>query len=121
MKHLGAVVESLDELTGRRVLVDMTRLSWRGRLLGRYEFVGTVTSIGDVVSITKAGDDEPFTLPAEPRAFLPARHRLKGSGEIDADPDFTTVWTTRRPPPWHGLSRVFRSAQARRDRTVERA
>jgi hypothetical protein len=41
-------------------------------------------------------------LPPDTRAFQkasPGEYRLKSTGEVVADPDYTAMWTLRSPPP----------------------
>lgn len=89
----------LAELVGKRVLFSVQYVDGAGAPVDRYQACGTVTGVGeDVVSLDVAGWDEPFTLPPAPEAFeraAPGGYRLRETGEVVVDPDFTSVWTVR--------------------------
>jgi len=96
-------ISDLTELLGKSVLVGITRVDHNGELLGQNQFHGRVESLDDdLVHVKIAGSGEDFTLPPEPLAFArasPGEYRLRSTGEIVVDPDFTTSWTVREPAP----------------------
>jgi hypothetical protein len=55
---------------------------------------------GIVVRLRGSGED--FELPPDPSQFHEAprgRYRLRSTGEAVIDPDYTTTWTLKEPPP----------------------
>jgi hypothetical protein len=84
-------------LLGSHLLVGLTYLRPDGGIASRLEFHGTVESVGeDVVEVRRADNGEIFTLPPAPEAYEPAppgEYRLKTTGEVVVDPDFTCVMT----------------------------
>jgi hypothetical protein len=84
-------------LLGSHLLVGLTYLGPDGEIASRIEFHGTVESVGvDVVEVRRADNGEIFTLPPAAEAYVPAppgAYRLKTTGEVVVDPDFTCVMT----------------------------
>jgi hypothetical protein len=95
--------ESLaDQLVGSFVLIGLTRLDPAGELIEHEQFYGYVTCAHKTRGITLKLEGnrigETFNLPPDTRAFQRARlgrYRLKSTGEIVVDPDFTSSWTAR--------------------------
>jgi hypothetical protein len=83
-------------LLGSHLLVGFTYLRPDGGLDRRLQFHGTVESVGeDVVEVRRADTGEIFTLPSAPEAYEPAppgEYRLKTTGEVVVDPDFTCTY-----------------------------
>ena len=88
-------------LIGKHVLVGITRLDHSGQLISQEQFHGHVTAIDTSVHIRlSTGLD--YALPPDAASFLPAQpgeYRLRATGEVVVDPDFTTSWTITAPPP----------------------
>jgi len=91
-----------DQLDGAVVLVGMTYNEPSGKRLE--QFFGTVIAAHETEGVTlllegtRAG--ETFRLPPDLRAFFPARpgsYRLRTTGEIVVDPDFTATWERNAP------------------------
>lgn len=96
------MVDDLGELVGRRVLFSVRYVDADGEQVSRYQACGTVTAADpeEVVVIDVPGLDEPFTLPPAPEAFeaaAPGEYRLRETGEVVVDPDYTSTWTVRAP------------------------
>lgn len=85
------------KLLGSVVLVGITRRSVNGETLE--QFYGTVqraNAQGIDLALSGSRSGENFFLPPDPRAFFPAQpgsYRLRNTGEIVENPDFTTTWT----------------------------
>ena len=85
------------KLLGSLVLVGITRRSVSGETLE--QFYGTVERAdaqGIDLALSGSRSGEHFFLPPDPRAFFPAQpgsYRLRDTGEVIEDPDFTTTWT----------------------------
>ena len=79
----------------------ITRVDSDDKVLSQEQFHGIVESLADeLVHIRVAGSGADFTLPPEPSAFArakPGHYRLRSTGEVVVDPDFTTSWTVRAP------------------------
>src|SRR5262245_18931388 len=94
---------SAEKLLGATVLVGMTYREPGGDRLD--QVFGTVTHVEPERGITlrlegsRAG--EVFNLPPDLGALSPARpgeYRLRQTGEVVVDPDFTTTWNQTPPP-----------------------
>jgi hypothetical protein len=88
---------------GATVLVGLTYSEPTGQRLE--QFYGTVVSADPEEGITlqlegsRAGGA--YRLPPDLRAFFPARsgsYRLRETGEVVIDPDYTTTWDFTPPP-----------------------
>jgi hypothetical protein len=93
-----------EDMIGAVVVIGMTYEEAEGPRLE--QFHGTVMAAdehdGVVLRLEGERAGEIFTLPPDLDAFSPARegsYRLRGSGEVIEDPDFTTTWNVT--PPRH--------------------
>ena len=90
-------------LVGKTVLIGITRLDHDDGLIEKTEKVGRIVSVDPDEGIrVDVGEPELFTLPPNPENFRDARpgvYRLRSTGETVTDPDLTTVWTIKEPPP----------------------
>lgn len=95
-------VQRAESLDGATVLVGITFVSPEGD--EQSQFYGTVMDVSPVDGITlrlegqRSG--ETYTLPPDLDAFEPAapgEYRLRSTGEVLIDPDFTTSWTINAP------------------------
>ena len=91
-----------ENLQGATVLVGLTFDEPTGPRLE--QFFGTVMSAEPVNGITLrlegSRSGEVYTLPPDLRAFFPAppgSYRLRGTGEVITDPDYTTTWDFTPP------------------------
>jgi hypothetical protein len=88
--------EQVATLLGSHLLVGTTYLRPDGGIDRRLQFHGTVESAGeDLVEVRRADNGEIFTLPPGPEAYQPAppgEYRLKTTGEIVVNPDFTCTF-----------------------------
>jgi len=89
-------------LDGALVLVGITLESPEGARLS--QFYGTVVEVDAVKGVTLrlegTRSDETYRLPPDLDAFTPAppgEYRLRATGEVVTDPDFTTQWTITPP------------------------
>ena len=93
MKQLKQIAEITQPTTARA----QTYLRPDGGIASRFEFHGTVERVGEgVVEVRRADNGDIFTLPAGSEAYEPAppgEYRLKTTGEVVVDPDFTCVMT----------------------------
>jgi hypothetical protein len=85
-----------DRLMGARVLVGLTYL--RGNDVEQVvQFHGTVVKVSqDGIEVQPSGGDEVVELPPDLDAFEPAvpgEYRLRSTGEVVIDPDFTCAWS----------------------------
>ena len=65
------------------------------------EFVGMVTAVRPLVSVTRPGDQEPFTLPADPKSYRPVPRSTfapEGLDETAWSPRYETTWRVKAPP-----------------------
>lgn len=92
------------ELLGAYVVVGITRLNYGGKVVEQRQFHGRVvraTRAEGVVIVNAAGQE--LKLPPDGRAFTPAdpgEYRLRSTGEVVVDPDYTATWTVT-PPEGH--------------------
>lgn len=88
-----------EKLLGSTVLVGLTHDEPSGPR--QEQFCGTVMSAdpdeGITLRLDGARSGEFYTLPPDLRSFYPARpgeYRLRETGEVIVDPDYTTTWTS---------------------------
>jgi hypothetical protein len=90
-------------LVGKTVVIGITRVDHDDELIERTEKVGRIVSVDPDDGIkVDVGEAELLTLPPNPQDFHDARpgvYRLRSTGETVTDPDLTTVWTIKEPPP----------------------
>jgi hypothetical protein len=90
-------------LVGKTVLIGITRVDHDDELIERTEKVGRIVTVDPDDGIkVDVGEAELLTLPPNPQDFHDARpgvYRLRSTGETVTDPDLTTVWTIKEPPP----------------------
>ena len=90
-------------LVGKTVLIGITRLDYDDQLIEKTEKFGRIASVDPHSGIkVDVGERELFTLPPNPENFIDARpgvYRLRSTGETVKDPDLTTIWTIKEPPP----------------------
>jgi hypothetical protein len=96
-------ISDLRDLLGKSVLVGITYLDDNDQVISQYQFHGRIESLDDdMVHVRVASSGEDFTLPPDPSAFIrakPGNYRLRSSGDVVVDPDFTSVWTVSAPDP----------------------
>lgn len=87
-------------LIGKHVLVGMTRQDVNGNMLTREQFHGEVavadSEKGFCLELPGTRVGEMKWLPPYTRAFLnakPGEYRLRSTGEVVINPDFTATWT----------------------------
>jgi hypothetical protein len=89
-------------LLGAHVLIGITFLRADGEVEGQEQHHGHVVTCDEtIVAIEPWGGGELITLPPDLRPFQPAppgEYRLRSTGEVVVDPDFTASWTVHRPP-----------------------
>lgn len=89
-------------LLGKHVLIGITHVRADGAVEGQHRHHGVIVSCDEtIVAIEPWGGGELITLPPDLRPFQPApagEYRLRSTGEIVVDPDFTASWTVHRPP-----------------------
>jgi hypothetical protein len=93
-----------EKLKGATVLVGLTFNEPAGQRLE--QFHGTVMSVdaedGITLRLEGSRSGEVYTLPPDLRAFFaakPGSYRLRETGEVVIDPDYTTTWEFT--PPRH--------------------
>ncbi|MBV8369340.1 MAG: hypothetical protein JO036_10515 [Candidatus Eremiobacteraeota bacterium] len=83
------------DYVGKIVLVGLTYLNPDGSEQAREAWAGEIEDIREdgIVSVRRAGEEEPFTLPPELERAEPGEYRLRGTGEVVINPDFVASWT----------------------------
>lgn len=89
------------KLVGKYVLVGVTYTDDRDNPVDQEQFHGRIlrANAEEGVVILRASGEE-MRLPPFLKAFEPARpgeYRLRSTGEVVVDPDFTCTWFVRRP------------------------
>lgn len=91
-----------NKFVGSTVLVGITYDEPEGERLS--QFFGTVMSVnareGITLRLEGSRADEVYTLPPDLRPFFPARagsYRLRETGEVVNDPDYTATWAITPP------------------------
>lgn len=92
-------------LVGKYVLIGFTIEEPDGTLVRQLQIHGTVTFAdrhkGIGVSLGGMRTGQEHVLPPWPAAFheaKPGEYRLRSTGEVIVDPDYTTSWTLTRSP-----------------------
>jgi hypothetical protein len=93
-------------LVGSLVLVGITYTRPDGEVRATVEAYGVVVSANEIngISIEAHGETwngQTFAMPPSPNAFFrasPGEYRLKTTGEVVVDPDYTTTWTIADEP-----------------------
>jgi hypothetical protein len=92
-----------ESLIGKRVLVGITYENRRGEMSRSEQVFGTVASAdprGIRVALDGVRRGETKWLPPSTDVFQPAargEYRLRSTGEVVVDPDFTAQWTVKQP------------------------
>jgi hypothetical protein len=88
------------KILGATMLVGVTYLHPDGTLDRQEQFYGEVVAAhpenGFCVALTGDRAGERFWLPPDPRAIqpaLPGDYRLRATGAVVTDPDYTSTWT----------------------------
>ena len=96
--------ELAERIIGKTLLIGITYVDPGGSVMERVQFHGIVVEAkrGHGISIACQGENvgRRYTVPPDLRSFQPAEpgeYRLKSTGEIIKDPDYTSSWTIRRP------------------------
>ncbi len=95
--------EKASALIGRRVVVGLTFRAKDGGL-EQHQMQGLVSEAspeaGILIALKGKREGETYRLPPDPAAFFPAapgEYRLRTTGEVIVNPDFTSTWTIDRP------------------------
>lgn len=93
------------DLVGRTVLIGLTYYFPDGSFSHQVQMHGEIAqadpAAGVLVILEGERDGEEFWLPPRFEAFERAprgEYRLRSTGEVIHDPDFTTTWSIARPP-----------------------
>ena len=90
-----------EELIGKHVLAGITRIDHTEKVISHQQVHRHVTAIDTCIHIRLATGED-YTLPPDPGSFFPAapgEYRLHSTGEVVTNPDFTSIWTVKSPPP----------------------
>jgi hypothetical protein len=92
-------------VVGKVVLVGLTYLEADGGLIEQQQFFGTVVSAesrkGILLSLKGQRAGEHFNLPPDTRSIEKAssgEYRLRGTGEVVTDPDYTAMFSISKQP-----------------------
>ncbi len=93
-------------LLGKYVLIGVTYLDAEGKPTRQEEFHGVVVAAtaedGIRFQLRGSRDGTEYRLPPDTRGFakaLPGQYRLRSTGEVVTNPDFTCTWSVSRPRP----------------------
>lgn len=90
-----------DRVIGKRVLVGLTFIDCEGNEIERRQHHAIVEVIApDGIWIRDIATGEEVCLPPDLRNLevaLPGTYRLRSSGEVVVDPDYTWCWKIQRP------------------------
>jgi hypothetical protein len=91
--------EVADRIVGKVVLITITYEDFRGNIKGTDQIFGTVTTVdpkfGISVALSGVRAGTVYKLPPSTESFTLApkgEYRLRGTGEVVVDPDYTTEW-----------------------------
>jgi hypothetical protein len=89
------------ELRGKHVLVGLTYVRSDGSVADQLQFHGRIVEASEeTVTVERADNGEPFTLPPDPGSFEPAEpgeYLLHSTGEVVVDPELLSTWTIQAP------------------------
>ena len=88
-------------MIGKSILAGITILNRSGELTERRQLHGQIHVAGREGIRVHLASGGTYTLPPDPRPFYeapPGEYRLKATGELVVDPDFTCTWTLTMPP-----------------------
>jgi hypothetical protein len=92
-----------NQLIGKHVLIGITVVEHDETFVEQRQMHGDVVRADrEAIIVRLRGSGEEYNLPPDPSAFHPAppgEYRLRSTGEVVLDPDFTTTWTLTQPPP----------------------
>lgn len=87
---------------GKRVLVGITVLSSEGSIVDQRQILGELTAVDPLEGLElRLEDGSSYWLPPDVRPFEeapPGEYRLRSTGVVVRDPDYTCTWTITRPP-----------------------
>ena len=89
------------DLIGKTLLIGLTRLDAGGSVVEQVQLYGIVTEASPHgITIICQGDNlgQKFTVPPDLSAIVaaePGSYRLRSTGEVVVDPDYTASWTTQ--------------------------
>jgi hypothetical protein len=88
------------------VLIGITRVDGDNQSIGQEQFFGRVVTVdsykGIKLRLEGSREGQEYNLPPDTSAFqkaAPGEYRLRGTGEVVTNPDFTTSWTINEPNP----------------------
>ena len=92
------------KIIGKKVLVGLTYLDQEGNLIEQQQFCGEVirANFSEGILFRRLDSGKEFKLPPDLRGFTEAaagEYRLRTTGEVVVDPDYTVTWTINKPPP----------------------
>jgi hypothetical protein len=88
---------------GKYILIGVTNEDASGNIVNKQEMHGVIERITPVsieVSLRGSCQGTTYKLPPDLRSLFPARrgeYRLRETGELVVDPDYTTSWTIKAP------------------------
>ena len=93
-----------DSYIGKYVLIGITFLDEAGNLIEQFQTYGPIVLIDEIkgIVIEKTDGSGDFGIPPGLQNLRPAprgQYRLRSTGEIVADPDFTSTWTVEKATP----------------------
>ena len=93
------------QLPGKVLLVGMTYFDGNGQFIEQQEFFGRVVSAnernGILLNLEGRRAGEQYNLPPDMRSIFeasPGEYRLRSTGEVVVDPDFTVTFSLRQQP-----------------------
>lgn len=90
------------EFIGKRVLVGITYLDAAEKVIEQKQFHGFVVRANrkEGVVLSLASNGKELKLPPSTRVLelaAPGEYRLRSTGEIVVDPDYTCTWSVKKP------------------------
>lgn len=87
------------DLLGKKILIGVTYYTEDDTFIEQKQFWGAVIEANENGILVKQKDGTIFSLPPDLRSTKSApkgEYRLRSTGEVVIDPDFTSVWTVYR-------------------------
>ena len=90
---------AFSDLLGKTILVGITYYTKDNEFIEQKQYWGTVIEANDKQILFRQKNGDTFWLPPDLSSTKPApkgEYRLRSTGEIVVDPDFTSVWNVNQ-------------------------
>jgi len=89
-------------IAGKTIIIGVTTLDSSGKVVKRFQIYGTVSEATREKFVIRRPNGKNYTLPPFYSNVCPAapgEYRLRSTGEVVVNPDYTTTWDVHEPFP----------------------